>query len=223
MQQLLMIEDDTRLAHMVGEYLERSGFGVTHAPDARAGLHLLEEPPSGATPDLVVLDLTLPGHDGFEIVGNLRRRGNKVPVLMLTARDGVEDRVKGLELGADDYLVKPFHLTEVRARVRALLRRSQGEASNQITVGRLALDVAQRRAWFAGAEVRLSGREFAVLEFLALNAGGYYTRDRLLEHVWPGDTGVDPRTVDTYIRYLRRKLGDDAILTVRNLGYRFRG
>lgn len=216
---VLVVEDDRGIGELVCDDLSEQGYATDWARDGDEALSLLASFPY----DLVVLDLTLPGHDGFEIVGDLRRRGNKVPVLMLTARDGVEDRVKGLELGADDYLVKPFHLTEVRARVRALLRRSQGEASNQITVGRLALDVAQRRAWFAGAEVRLSGREFAVLEFLALNAGGYYTRDRLLEHVWPGDTGVDPRTVDTYIRYLRRKLGDDAILTVRNLGYRFRG
>ena len=216
---ILVVEDDRGIGELVCDDLSEQGYATDWARDGDEALSLLASFPY----DLVVLDLTLPGHDGFEIVGDLRRRGNKVPVLMLTARDGVEDRVKGLELGADDYLVKPFHLTEVRARVRALLRRSQGEASNQITVGRLALDVAQKRAWFAGDEVHLSGREYTVLEFLALNAGAHFSRDALLEHVWPGDSSIDPRTVDTYIRYLRRKLGDDAILTVRNLGYRFRG
>ena len=216
---VLVVEDDRGIGDLVCDDLRDQGYAVDWAQDGDEALGLLASFPY----DLVVLDLMLPGHNGFEIVERLRGGGQKVPVLMLTARDSVDDRVKGLELGADDYLVKPFHLTELRARVRALLRRSQGEASNQMNVGRLALDVAQKRIWFAGNEVRLSGREYTVLEFLALNAGGYYTRDALLEHVWPGDTSVDPRTVDTYIRYLRRKLGDEVIETVRGLGYRFRG
>lgn len=216
---VLVVEDDRGIGELVCDDLREQGYALDWAQDGDEALGLLASFPY----DLVVLDLMLPGHDGFEIVERLRGGGQKVPVLMLTARDGVEDRVRGLELGADDYLVKPFYLTELRARVRALLRRAQGEAGNQITVGRLTLDVARKRAWFAEAEVRLSGREYTVLEFLALNAGGYYTRNALLEHVWPGDSSVDPRTVDTYIRYLRRKLGDDAIETVRNLGYRFRG
>ncbi len=216
---VLVVEDDRGVGELLCDDLREQGYALDWARDGDEALALLASFPY----DLVVLDLFLPGHDGFEIVEILRGSGKKVPVLMLTARDEVEDRVRGLELGADDYLVKPFHLTEVRARVRALLRRSRGEASNQMTVGRLALDVAQKRVWFNGDEVRLSGREYTVLEFLALNAGGYYTRDALLEHVWPGDSSIDPRTVDTYIRYLRRKLGDDAIETVRNLGYRFSG
>lgn len=216
---VLVVEDDRGIGELLRDDLSDQGYAVDWAQDGDEALELL----AGFPYDLVVLDVMLPGHNGFDIVERLRGERNKVPVLMLTARDGVDDRVRGLELGADDYLVKPFHLTEVRARVRALLRRSRGEASNQMTVGRLALDVAQKRVWFAGDEVRLSGREFAVLEFLAFNAGGYYTRDALLEHVWPGDTSVDPRTVDTYIRYLRRKLDDEVIETVRGLGYRFRG
>jgi DNA-binding response OmpR family regulator len=125
MQQLLMIEDDTRLAQMVGEYLERSGFGVTHAPDAKAGLHLLQEPP-GATPDLVVLDLMLPDIDGLEVCRRVRALPGdtgKVPVLMLTAKGDPMDRIVGLELGADDYLPKPFEPRELLARIRAILRR----------------------------------------------------------------------------------------------------
>ncbi len=161
--------------------------------------------------------------NGFDIVQHLRGHRNKVPVLMLTARDGIDDRVKGLELGADDYLVKPFHLTELRARTRALLRRSKGEANNLIEIGRLKLNLSQQRVYWQNKEVMLSGREYALLEFFALNDGGYYKREKLLEHVWSGELSIDPRTVDTYIRYLRRKLGDDAIETVRGLGYSFKG
>ena len=216
---VLVVEDDRGVGELLGDDLREQGYALDWAQDGEEAVELLASFPY----DLVILDLMLPGYNGFEILERLRGGNNRVPVLMLTAQGGVEDRVKGLELGADDYLAKPFHLTEVRARVRALLRRSQGEASNQVTVGRLTLEVAQKRIWFDEREVRLSGKEYGVLEFLALNAGGYYTRDALLEHVWPGDASIDPRTVDTYIRYLRRKLGDDAIETVRGLGYRFRG
>ena len=216
---VLVVEDDQGVGELVSDDLREQGYALDWVQDGEEAVELLASFPY----DLVVLDLMLPGYNGFEILERLRGGNNRVPVLMLTARDGVGDRVKGLELGADDYLTKPFHLTELRARVRALLRRSQGEASNQVSVGRLVLEVAQKRVWFDDKEVRLSGKEYTVLEFLALNAGGYYTRDALLEHVWPGDASIDPRTVDTYIRYLRRKLGDDTIETVRGLGYRFRG
>lgn len=144
-------------------------------------------------------------------------------MLILTARDALGDRVKGLELGADDYLVKPFHLTEFRARVRALLRRAYHPRGNRLVVGRVMIDPGQRRAWFEGRELSLSGREYALLEFLAFHPGGYFPREALVEHVWSGEASVDPRTVDTYIHYLRRKLGDDVVQTVRGLGYRFNG
>jgi DNA-binding response OmpR family regulator len=216
---VLVVEDDVGIGELLSDELSREGYAVDWAKDGDEALSL-----SGIFPhDLLVLDIMLPGTDGFSIVRTLRSRKQTIPILMLTARDGIDDRVKGLELGADDYLIKPFHIKELRARVRALLRRSQGEASNVVEIGRLKLDLETKRVWWQDAEVELSGREFALLEFLALHANGFYTRERLLEHVWSGEASIDPRTVDTYILYLRRKLSSDAIQTVRNLGYSFRG
>lgn len=216
---VLVVEDDPGVGELVAETLRGEGYAVDWAQDGDEAFSLLADFPY----DLVVMDIVLPGRDGFELTAALRGARQPVPVLMLTARDAVDDRVRGLEGGADDYLVKPFHLSELRARVRALLRRAHGEAGNEVRVGRLRLELEQRRVWWQDEEVALSGREYALLEFLALHAGGYYPREALLEHVWPGEASIDPRTVDTYIRYLRRKLGDDAVGTVRNLGYRFRG
>ena len=216
---LLVVEDNTGIGELVSEDLRDQGYAVDWAQDGDEALSLLASFPY----DLIILDLMLPGTDGFGITRELRAKSEDVPILMLTARDAVEDRIRGLELGADDYLVKPFHLAELRARVLALLRRAKGGASNRATVGRCELDVWQKRVWFKGEELRLSGTEYALLEFLVLHPGGYFTRDELLERVWPGDTHVDSRTVDTYIRYLRRKLADSAIETRRGLGYRFRG
>lgn len=216
---VLVVEDDLGVGELVTDELKGQGYAVDWAQDGDEALSLLADFPY----DLVVMDIMLPGRDGFGVTKTLRDARQQVPVLMLTARDGVDDRVRGLEGGADDYLVKPFHLTELRARVRALLRRAHGEGGNEVVVGRLRLELSQKRAWWQEEEVALSGREYNLIEFLALHAGGYYPREALLEHVWPGDAGIDPRTVDTYIRYLRRKLGDDAVETVRNLGYRFRG
>ncbi len=216
---ILLVEDDSGIGELVKEDLEAQGFATDWAEDGEEAYSLSQSFPY----DLLILDVMLPGITGFEIVEKLRSQKDKVPVLMLTARDGLEDRVKGLELGADDYLVKPFHLTELRARVRALLRRSKGEANNLIEVGRLTLDSSQRLAFWQSEAIALSGREYALLEFFAFNAHGFYPREVLLEHVWSGEASIDPRTVDTYIRYLRRKLGDDAIQTVRGLGYSFKG
>ena len=216
---VLVVEDDPGIGSLVSEDLRDQGYAVDWAQDGDEGYALLSSFPY----DLVVLDLTLPGRDGLSITRELRSRKVGVPILMLTARDAVADRVKGLELGADDYLVKPFHLAELRARVLALLRRAQGGGSNRLSVGRCEVDLSQKRVWFAGEEVRLSGTEYALLEFLALHPDGYFTRDNLLEHAWSGESSVDPRTVDTYIRYLRRKLSDDAIETRRGLGYRLLG
>ncbi len=216
---ILVVEDDPGIGELVCEDLRDQGYAVDWAQDGDEALSLSESFPY----DLLVLDIMLPGVDGFTIAKTLRLKKQTVPILMLTARDGIEDRVKGLELGADDYLVKPFHLKELRARVRALLRRSQGEASNTVEVGRLKLELAKKQAWWQDIELELSGREYSLLEFLVLHAGGFYSREVLLEHVWAGELSIEPRTVDTYILYLRRKLSSDAIETVRNLGYTFRG
>jgi two-component system OmpR family response regulator/two-component system response regulator QseB len=216
---VLWVEDDPEVGEMVKETLEAEGYGADWVEDGEAALGLALVFPY----DLLLLDVSLPRRDGFGVLAALREAGVQAPVLMLTARDSLEDRIRGLEGGADDYLVKPFHLAELRARVRALLRRAHGEASNEVTVGRLRLDLRGRRAWWEKEELRLSGREFAILEFLALHGGSYYPRERLLEHIWPGEASVDPRSLDPYISRLRAKLAEDAIETARGLGYRFRG
>lgn len=216
---LLLVEDDPEVGALIKETLEAESYALDWATDGLEATSFTQLYPY----DLLILDGMLPGLDGFEVLRILRSSKNRVPVLMLTARDGLEDRVKGLELGADDYLTKPFALAELRARVRALLRRSAGAADNLLEVGRLKLDLSGRLAWWNGEPLALSGREYGLLEFLALHAGGYYPRETLMEHVWPGDSSVGARVVDTYIRYLRRKLGDEAIETVKGLGYTFRG
>jgi len=216
---VLVVEDDPGIGKLITEDLTDQGYAVDWARDGDEALSLLRSFPY----DLVVLDIMLPSLDGFDITRTLRDERDHVPVLMLSARDAVADRIRGLQLGADDYLIKPFHLAELRARVQALLRRAQGEASNMVTVGRCQLDRLQRRAWFAGNELRLSATEYAILEYFVLHPDGYFNRDELLEHAWPGEASIDRRTVDTYIRYLRRKLADDAINTRRGLGYRFMG
>jgi two-component system OmpR family response regulator/two-component system response regulator QseB len=216
---MLVVEDDPEVAELVAEALADDGYAVDTAGDGEEAAGLLNSFPY----DLVLLDVMLPGRNGFECIREWRAEGFLVPVLMLTARDTLDDRVNGLEGGADDYLVKPFHLKELRARVRALLRRAYGRGENRVTAGRLTLDLEGRRAWWQDQEIHLSGREYALLVFLALNQERHYPREVLLEHVWPGESMIDARTVDTYIRYLRRKLGDDSIETVRGLGYRFMG
>ncbi|WP_038044014.1 response regulator transcription factor [Thermus tengchongensis] len=216
---LLVVEDNPEVAALVVQALEGAGWAVDAATGAAEAWSLLRSFPY----DLLVLDLFLPDGDGLDLLRRLRGEGHRLPVLILTARDAPEARVRGLEEGADDYLVKPFYPSELVARARALLRRARGEAANRVRVGRLELDLELRRAWWEGRPVRLSGREYALLEFLALHAEGYFPREVLLEKVWPGEASVEPRTVDTYIRYLRRKLAEEAIETVRNLGYRFRG
>ncbi|RTG92397.1 response regulator transcription factor [Thermus scotoductus] len=214
---LLVVEDDLRVGTLVQEALEADGYAVDWAKSAEEALGLVRVFPY----DLVVLDVMLPGMDGFTFLEALRRQ-HKLPVLMLTARDATEDKVRGLEQGADDYLTKPFHLRELRARVRALLRRAHGQAANLVRRGRLTLDLEGKRVYWEGKEVRLSGREYALLEFLALNAGGVFPREVLLEKVWAGEEGVDPKVVDVYIYRLRQKLGQGAIETERGLGYSFR-
>jgi len=216
---ILLVEDDPEIGELVKEALGAEGYAMDWAKDGEEALGLAQ----GFPYDLLVLDVRLPRRDGFSVLEVLRGEDNRVPVLVLTARDALEDRVLGLESGADDYLVKPFHLRELRARVRALLRRARGEARNQLQVGRLQLDVRAKRAWWCEEELRLSGREWAILEFLALHEGSYYSREVLLEHVWSGEASIDPRSLDPYISRLRGKLAEDAIETQRGLGYRFHG
>jgi len=232
MQQLLMIEDDTRLAQMVGEYLERSGFGVTHAPDAKAGLQLLEDPPSGATPDLVVLDLMLPDLDGLEVCRRLRAlpgETGKVPVLMLTAKGDPMDRIVGLELGADDYLPKPFEPRELLARIRAILRRRTDGApqpARTLKFGSLEIDRDARTVTVGGKAVELTSYQFDLLVVLAERAGRVLTRDQIMEAVRGRELEAFDRSIDVHMGRIRAAIEVDPktpkrILTVRGVGYVF--
>ena len=221
-QQLLMIEDDARLAQMVGEYLERSGFGVTHALDAKAGLAVLQEPAGGAAPDLVILDLMLPDMDGLQVLEKIRNKKAGPPVLILSARGQVDDRVKGLELGADDYLTKPFAFVELLARVRALLRRGQ-PSPEKLQVADLTVDCVRRKVTRAAEPIELAPKEFGILEYMMRNKGRPLSRTMIVEHVWDMDYDGLTNIVDVYIRHLRSKIDDrfplKLIQTVRGIGY----
>jgi len=232
MQQLLMIEDDARLAQMVGEYLGRSGFALTHAIDARAGLALLQEPPVGATPELVILDLMLPDMDGLEVCRRLRAlpgAAGQVPVLMLTAKGDPMDRIVGLELGADDYLPKPFEPRELLARIRAILRR-KGEgaqpAAKVLRFGTLEIDRDARAVMVAGEARELTSYQFDLLIALAERAGRVLTRDQIMEAVRGRELEAFDRSIDVHMGRIRAAIEVDAkspkrILTVRGVGYVF--
>jgi DNA-binding response OmpR family regulator len=232
MQQLLMIEDDARLAQMVGEYLERSGFTVTHALDARAGMALLQDPQGGVPVDLVILDLMLPDMDGLEVCRRVRAMPGevgKVPVLMLTAKGDPMDRIVGLELGADDYLPKPFEPRELLARIRAILRR-RGEgaapAAKLLRFGTLEIDRDARSVTVAGLPCELTSYQFDLLIALAERAGRVLTRDQIMEAVRGRELEAFDRSIDVHMGRIRAAIEVDAknpkrILTVRGVGYVF--
>jgi DNA-binding response OmpR family regulator len=223
---LLLVEDDPRLGDLVARLLGGERHLVERAATGGGALDLAE----AAGLDLIVLDVGLPDISGLEVARRLRARGSAVPILMLTARDAVADRVAGLDAGADDYLTKPFAIEELSARVRALGRR--GRAGNggpgspsgpSLTAGPISLDDASRLVTVDGLRVDLSPREFALLECLLRHRGQVLTRDQLLDHAWPYDAEVTPSIVDTYVYFLRRKLGPmggGCIETVRGVGYR---
>ena len=232
MQQLLMIEDDARLAQMVGEYLERSGFGVTHAIDAKAGLALLQDPPVGATPELVILDLMLPDMDGLEVcrrVRGLPGEAGQIPVLMLTAKGDPMDRIVGLELGADDYLPKPFEPRELLARIRAILRRrteSAQPAAKVMKFGTLEIDRDARTVTVASMPCELTSYQFDLLTTLAERAGRVLTRDQIMEAVRGRELEAFDRSIDVHMGRIRAAIEADPknpkrILTVRGVGYVF--
>jgi DNA-binding response OmpR family regulator len=232
MQQLLMIEDDARLARMVGDYLERSGFAVTHAIDAKAGLGLLQEPPAGALPELVILDLMLPDMDGLEVCRRLRAmpgETGKVPVLMLTAKGDPMDRIIGLELGADDYLPKPFEPRELLARIRAILRRRSDGAPAPVKLmrfGSLEIDRDARTVTVAGRPCELTSYQFDLLVVLAERAGRVLTRDQIMEAVRGRELEAFDRSIDVHMGRIRAAIEADPknpkrILTVRGVGYVF--
>jgi two-component system OmpR family response regulator len=219
---ILVVEDDLRMAAAIRRGLRYEGLVVDVASDGEQALRTL----AATDYDAVVLDVMLPGLDGFETCRRLRADGRWLPVLMLTARDAVEDRVRGLDGGADDYLTKPFSLAELTARLRALVRRGPVERPTVIEVGDLRLDPATREVWRGKTEIQLSAREFGLLETLMRNPGTVFTQTQLLEAAW--DLGYEQRSnvVEVYIRYLREKIdrpfGVGSIETVRGAGYRLR-
>jgi DNA-binding response OmpR family regulator len=226
MSKVLLVEDEATLRETLALNLRSEGYEVTTAADGLSGLHLARE----QSPDLVILDLMLPELDGLSLCRMLRR-DSSVPIIMLTARGTEIDKIVGLETGADDYVVKPFSLGELLARVRANLRRSASDSRAQsvrLQAGDLALDLLARRATLGEQEIKLTHREFDLLAELMRNQGAVLSRDLLLTRAWGYDYAGDTHTVDVHIRWLREKIEADPsapqrIATVRGVGYRFEG
>jgi two-component system OmpR family response regulator len=219
---VLVVEDEVRMAGLLRRALKEEGHAVDVAADGPQGLWLATENEYGA----IVLDVMLPGMDGFQLCQRLRESGAWAPVLMLTARDGVTDRVRGLDAGADDYLVKPFSLLELAARLRALARRNGRGRPPVLAEGDLRLDPASKQAWRDGTELHLSPKEYSLLEFFLRHPGQVLTRSAIIEAVWDFAYDGGSNVVDQYVNYLRRKIdapfGRHDLETVRGMGYRLR-
>lgn len=211
---ILVVEDEPRLLHNLARALREAGYAVDTAEAGDDGLYKAE----CYDYDVIVLDIMLPRLDGWQVLERLRKR-KRTPVLMLTARDATQDRVRGLDAGADDYLVKPFDLDELLARVRALIRRSAGQAQSQITVGEITIDTRSKMVTRGGQVVALTAREYAILEYLALHRGELVTRTALYEHLLDESDDTLSNLMDVHIYGIRKKLGTDLITTRRGLGY----
>jgi two-component system copper resistance phosphate regulon response regulator CusR len=216
MSRILIAEDEIRIASFIQKGLRANGLSPAVASDGEEALALAL---SGDF-DLVILDLGLPGRDGLEILEELRRRDPRLPVVVLTARDSVRDKVAGLELGADDYITKPFSFEELLARVRARLRGDRAREETILRVGAAALDLRTRRARVGDRTVELTAREFAMAEMLFRHPGQVLSREQLLSHVWGYDYDPGSNVVDVYVGYLRKKLGRNRITSARGMGYR---
>jgi two-component system copper resistance phosphate regulon response regulator CusR len=213
---ILIAEDERRIASFLNKGLRANGFSTQIAVDGPDALRFAE---SGDF-DLLILDLGLPGKDGFEVLQELRAAGSTMPVIVLTARTGVEATVAGLEHGADDYVPKPFRFEELVARVRLRLREGPAGETTTLTVGDLSLDLRTRRVRVGEEDLELTAREFAVAETFFRHPGQVLTREQLLSRVWGYDYDPGSNVVDVYVGYLRRKLGNDRIVTVRGMGFR---
>jgi two-component system response regulator MprA len=212
-ERVLVVDDDPPLRRMLHRSLSAEGFEVTVAPDGGAALLAAER----SAPDVIVLDVAMPAMDGLSVCRRLRSRGLPTPILMLTARDAVSDRVAGLEAGADDYLVKPFAIQELIARLRALTRRGK-TADERLAYADLTLEVSARTATRGGRTIELTGRETALLELLLRDPGRTVTRDRAIDEIWGG--AAEDNVVDRYVTRLRRKLGDPPLIrTLRGAGF----
>ena len=216
---ILLVEDDRRIAYLVDEALRDAGHRVTAVHDGAQGLAVAERD----APDVVVLDLMLPSLDGLEVCRRLRQRGSGVAILMLTARDAVPDRVRGLDAGADDYLVKPFALEELLARLRALERRGGGESESVLRVGELTLDRQRHVAQRGGRTIELTAKEFQLLEYLMRNPGRVLSKEQISNHVWGYAADITANAVETYVHYVRDKVDRGfprpLLRTIRGVGY----
>jgi two-component system OmpR family response regulator len=217
---ILVVEDEVKMLALLKRGLEEEGYAVDTAATGDEAIWLGTENPY----DAIVLDLMLPDRDGFEVCRELREAGRWAPVIMLTAKDGVQDRVSGLDAGADDYLTKPFSFAELLARLRALLRRGQTERPALLRVGDLTMDPAGRKVELQGQVIDLTAKEFSLLEFFMRHPQEVLSRTRILEHVWDFAYEGDSNVVDVYVRYLRVKIdrpfGRNSLETVRGSGYR---
>jgi two-component system OmpR family response regulator len=214
---VLVVDDEAAIADLVSTTLRYEGFETSTAGDGRAAIEAVE----AFRPDLMVLDVMLPDLDGFEVQRKLIDRGLRVPVLFLTARDATEDKVRGLRVGADDYVTKPFSLEELVARIRAILRRTQGTTEQpRLVLDDLEMDETAHEVFRARAAIDLTPTEFALLRYFLLNPRRVLSKEQILDHVWHYDFGGDASIVETYVSYLRRKLGEPRLLhTVRGVGY----
>ena len=221
MARLLVVEDDRVMARGLSAALRALGFSIDVAHDGAGAIEMLRDGGFG----LVTLDLGLPDESGFDVLKRMRRAGDKTPVIILTARDAIEDRITGLDLGADDYVFKPFEVSELAARIRALLRRAQGEASPEIHVGSLCFDGVHGEARVGERRLELRPREWVLLERLVARPGKVVSKDRLTSEIFGFDEPVAPNAVELYVARLRQKLGPDGprIRTVRGLGYVLEG
>ena len=214
LMRLLIVEDETDLRESLEKAMREEGYAVDSAPDGNEGLYKAESNDY----DVIVLDVMLPGKDGWEILARIRKQ-KRTPVLMLTARDGVRDRVKGLDLGADDYLVKPFNLVELIARLRALIRRSVAEPNPVLTFDDLTIDTSARVVVLNGKPVEITAREYALIEYLAFRRGKIVSRTELYEHLFAEDDDTLSNLLDVHVCNVRKKLGKDFIQTRRGHGY----
>ena len=216
---ILLAEDEVDLNNVVTRYLKKNGYSVDSVLDGEEALDYLEY----SEYDLVILDIMMPKVDGFEVIKKLRDKGNHTSVLMLTARDSADDKVKGLDLGADDYIVKPFDFNELMARIRAVVRRKYGNSSNKLVIGDLILDTSEKSVTRAGKQIELTGKEYEVLEYLMQSKNRILSRNQIKEHVWDFDYEGDSNIIDVLIKNIRKKIdvedGKQIIYTKRGLGY----
>ena len=219
MMRLLVVEDEKKLNELITKKLKKEYYGVDSCFDGEEAIRYVE----GTEYDAIILDIMLPKLDGFEVIKRIRAKKNKVPILLLTARDNIDDKVKGLDYGADDYLVKPFIFEELMARIRVLLRRNSGNADNIITIANLKVDLDAKTVFRDDVLIKLSGREYSILEYLIRNKGKILPRERIEDHIWNYEYEGGTNVIDVYIRYLRKKIDDGytpkLIHTVRGLGY----